>query len=76
MTGGVPMRFEEIVELLSWAGNQDRPVRVVTLERGEIIGVPTTVDTHVTAHEAWLRPLDGETEIAVSLGEIRAVELL
>ncbi len=70
------MRFEEIVELLSWAGNQDRAVRVVTAERGEIVGVPTTVDTHVTAHEAWLRTLGGETEISGSLGEIRAGELL
>jgi hypothetical protein len=70
------MRYEEIVELLSWAGNQDRAVRVVTTERGELVGVPTTVDTHVTAHEAWLRPLDGDTEIAISLGEIREVELL
>jgi len=70
------VRYEEIVELLSWAGNQDRAVRVVTAERGEIVGVPTTVDTHVTAHEAWLRPLGGETEISVSLGEIREVELL
>jgi hypothetical protein len=70
------VRYEEIVELLSWAGNQDRAVRVVTAGRGEIVGVPTTVDTHVTAHEAWLRPLDGEAEISVSLGEIRDVELL
>ena len=70
------MRYEEIVELLSWAGNQDRPVRLVTAERGEIVGVPTTIDTHVTAHEAWLRPLDGDTEISVSLGEILEVELL
>ena len=70
------MRYEEIVELLSWAGNQDRPVRVITAERGEIVGVPTTIDTHVTAHEAWLRPVDGDAEVSVSLGEIREVELL
>jgi hypothetical protein len=70
------MRYEEIVELLNWAGNQDRPVRLVTAERGEIVGVPTTIDTHVTAHEAWLRPLDGDTEISVALGEILEVELL
>jgi hypothetical protein len=70
------MRYEEIVELLNWAGNQNRQVRLVTAERGEIVGVPTTIDTHVTAHEAWLRPLDGDTEISVSLGEILEVELL
>jgi len=70
------VRYDEIVELLSWAGSQERPVRIVTADRAEVLGVPTTVDTHVTAHEAWLRPLDGEAEIAISLGEIRQVELL
>ena len=70
------MRYEEIVELLSWAGNQDRAVRILTAGRGELLGVPTAIDTHVTAHEAWLRPLDGEAEVSVSLGEIRNVELL
>ena len=70
------MTYEAIVELLSWAGNQERAVRVLTADRGELVGVPTTVDTHITAHEAWLRPLDGEAEVAISLGEIRQVELL
>jgi len=36
-----------------------------------------SVDTHVTAHEVYLRPAGGdETEIAVSLGAIEAVELV
>ena len=70
------MRYEEIVELLSWAGSQERPVRVVTADRAEILGVPTTVDTHVTTHEAWLLPLGADAEVAISLGEIREVELL
>jgi hypothetical protein len=51
-------------------------VRVTTADRRELVGVPTTVDTHVTAHEAWLLPLDGEAEVSVSLGEIASVELL
>ena len=70
------MRYEQILELLSWAGSQDRPVRVLTADHRQVVGVPTSVDTHVTAHEAWLRPLDGETEVAISLGEIQEVELL
>lgn len=69
------MRYDEIVELLGWAGSHDQPVRVVTADGAEMIGVPTTVDTHVTAHEAWLMPVDGDTEFAISLGEIRHVEL-
>jgi hypothetical protein len=36
-----------------------------------------SVDTHVTAHEVYLRPAgDDETEIAVSLAAIQAVELV
>jgi hypothetical protein len=35
------------------------------------------VDTHITAHEVYLRPAgDDETEIAVSLAAIREVELV
>jgi hypothetical protein len=70
------VRYEEIVELLSWAGSQERPVRITTADRTEVVGVPTTVDTHITAHEAWLLPVGGDTEVAVSLGEILHVELL
>jgi hypothetical protein len=37
-----------------------------------------SVDTHVTAHEVYLRPAgnDDNTEIAVSLAAIEAVELV
>jgi hypothetical protein len=36
-----------------------------------------SVDTHITAHEVYLRPAGrDDTEIAVSLGAIEAVELL
>jgi hypothetical protein len=39
--------------------------------------VPTSVDTHVAAHEVYVRPLGADDlEIAVSLGEIQRVELL
>ena len=71
------MTYEEIVALLGYAGGNEQSVRIVTNDRMEIVGVPTSVDTHVTAHEVYLRPLgDDETEIAVSLGAIAAVELV
>jgi hypothetical protein len=70
------MRYEEVVERLAWAGNQERAVRVLLADGRELLGVPTSLDTHITVHEAWLRPLDADTDVAVSLGEIRAVELL
>jgi hypothetical protein len=71
------MRYEEILSVLGYAGGHEQLVRITTDDRTQVIGVPTSVDTHVTAHEVFLRPpgADG-TEIAVSLGAIRAVELM
>ena len=71
------MRYQEIVELLGWAGGQDQAVRITTRSATEIVGIPTSLDTHVAAHEVYLRP-EGEdrAEIAISLEEIDRVELV
>lgn len=71
------MTYEEIVATLGFANSNERAVRITTEGRQEVIGVPTSLDTHVTAHEVYLHPLeDDSTEIALSLGVIREVELL
>jgi hypothetical protein len=71
------MTYEDIIALLGYAGGHEQPVRITTTARTEVIGVPTSVDTHVTAHEVYLRPAGSdELEIAVSLGAIEAVELI
>lgn len=71
------MRYEEIVSLLGYAGGHDQAVRITTTDSTEIVGVPMSVDTHITAHEVYLRPRGiDDTEIAVSLGAILAVELV
>ena len=71
------MTYEEIVATLAYAGDHEQPVRVRTAERQELVGVPTALDTHVTAHEVYLRLAGAEdTEVAVSLAAIAAVELL
>ena len=71
------MTHEEIVEILNWAGGQELPVLITTTESTEVVGVPTSVDTHITAHEVYLRLLSEDgTEIALSLGAIRSVALL
>jgi hypothetical protein len=71
------MTYEEIVALLGYAGGHEHVVRITTTERTEIIGIPTSVDTQVAAHEVFLRPVGSDdTEIAVSLGAIEAVELV
>ena len=70
------MTYEDIVALLGYAGGHDQLVRIITTAQTEVVGVPLSVDTHITAHEVYLRPAgDDETEIAVSLAAIQAVEL-
>ena len=71
------MTYEEILAVLGYANGHDVAVRVVTTDRTEVIGIPTSIDTHVTAHEVYLTPIgDDETEIALSLGAIEVVELV
>jgi len=71
------MTYEQIVSLLGYAGDHDRSVRIVTADRHEVIGIPTSLDTDITAHEVYLRPPgDDSTEIALSLGAIQVVELV
>jgi hypothetical protein len=71
------MTYEDIVALLGYAGGHDQLVRITTRTQTEVVGIPLSLDTHVTAHEVYLRPAgDDETEIAVSLAAIQAVELV
>jgi hypothetical protein len=71
------MTYDQIVAVLGYAAGHDQVVRIRTTDRHEVIGLPTGVDTHVAAHEVYLRPRgDDATEIVVSLGAIEAVELL
>jgi hypothetical protein len=72
------MTYEDIVALLGYAGGHEQLVRIITRSKTELVGIPLSVDTHVTAHEVYLRPAagDDETEIAVSLAAIQAVELV
>ena len=71
------MTYEEIVAVLGYAGGNDQPVRILTADRMEVVGIPTSVDTGITAHEVYLLPPGSEeTEIAVSLGAIESVELM
>ena len=68
------MEYEAIVELLDYAGGHDQLVRIITTDGQEVVGIPTSVDTHPTALEVFLRPLGADdTEIAVRLTHIEAV---
>jgi len=71
------MTYDEILAVLRYAGDHERSVRIITEAKTEVIGVPTSLDTHVTAHEVYLRPeAADDTEIALSLAAISAVELV
>jgi hypothetical protein len=70
------MNYDQIVSLLGYAGDHDQAVRIRTNAKIEVIGVPTSVDVDLAAHEVYLRPTGApETEIAVSLAAIESVEL-
>ncbi|HEX2636275.1 MAG TPA: hypothetical protein VHL81_04060 [Gemmatimonadales bacterium] len=70
------MTYEDIVTLLGYAGGHEQIVRITTTDRAEVVGIPMSVDTDVAAHEVYLRPAgNDDTEIAISLGSIEAVEL-
>jgi hypothetical protein len=74
---GVQMTYENIIALLGYAGGHEQLVRITTTTKTEVVGIPTSVDTHIAAHEVYLRPAgDDETEIAVSLAAIHEVELV
>ena len=69
------MQYDAIVELLDYAGGHDQPVRITTTGNQQVIGVPTSVDTHPTALEVFLKPVGADDmEIAVRLTDIRLVE--
>jgi hypothetical protein len=71
------MTYEQIVSVLGYAEGHELAVRIVTSDRMEVIGIPTSLDTDIAAHEVYLRPEgDLDTEIALSLGSIEAVELV
>ncbi len=71
------MTYEAIVELLGYAIGQEQMVKIMTTTGTEIHGFPTSLDTHLTAHEVYLLPPgDDDTEIGVNLEAIESVELM
>jgi hypothetical protein len=71
------MQVDAIIEILGFASGNDRAVRLVLEDGTEVLGLPTSVDLHPTAHEVFLKPAgDDETEIAISLGAISQAELI
>ncbi len=70
------MTTDSILEVLSFANSNLLAVRLVLRDGSEVSGVPSSVDTHITAHEVFLRPSgDDDTEIGVSFAAIASAEL-
>ena len=70
------MDYEAIVQLLDYAAGHEQLVHIVTTDDQEVVGIPTSLDTHPTALEVFLLPLGADdTEIAVRLTQIRAVTI-
>jgi hypothetical protein len=71
------MTYENIISVLGYAGGHEQVVRITTADQTEVVGIPMSLDTHVTAHEVYLRPAGSDdTEIVVSLAAIENVELV
>ena len=70
------MELDAIIDTLRYANGQELPVRVVLRDGSEVLGIPTVVDLHITAHEVFLRPVhDHETEIGISIEAIASANL-
>ncbi|HEY4321127.1 MAG TPA: hypothetical protein VGM77_08085 [Gemmatimonadales bacterium] len=71
------MSTDTIIELLGYAQGQECLVRLVLIDGTEVIGVPSSVDLHPTAYEAFIRPDgDDDTEIGISLTAIASAEMV
>ena len=70
------MQYQAIVEILDYATGHERQVRITTTDDQVVIGVPTSVDRELGAHEVFLHPIgDSDVEISISLAQIRRVEI-
>lgn len=70
------MQYHAIIEALDYATGHERQVRITTNDDHEVVGIPTSVDREVGAQEVFLHPLgDPDVEIAVSLAQIRRVDI-
>lgn len=70
------MEYAAIVEVLDYATGHEMPVRITTTDEREVVGVPTSVDRDPGALEVFLHPAgDADVEIAISLSQIRRVEI-
>lgn len=71
------MELDAILEVLTYANGNDRSVRLTLRDGTEMIGVPSVVDTHPTAHEVYIAVGgDDDTEVGIAFAAITTAELI
>lgn len=71
------MELDAILAVLRFANGNERSVRLVLRDGTEVVGVPSVVDTHLTAHEVYLQVGGGDdTEVGVAFESITRAELV
>jgi len=71
------MELDAILEVLTFANSNEQSVRLTLRDGTEMIGVPSVVDTHPTAHEVYIAVGgDDDTEVGIAFEAIASAELI
>lgn len=71
------MELDAILEVLTYANSNEQSVRLTLRDGTEMVGVPSVVDTHPTAHEVYIAVGgDDDTEVGIAFEAIASAELV
>jgi hypothetical protein len=71
------MELDTIIEVLTFANSNEQSVRLTLRDGTEVIGIPSVVDTHPTAHEVYIAVGgDDDTEVGIAFEAIATAELI
>jgi hypothetical protein len=71
------MELDAILEVLTYANSNEQSVRLTLRDGSEVVGVPSVVDTHPTAHEVYVTVGgDDDTEVGIAFEAIASAELV
>ncbi len=71
------MELDAILEVLTYANSNEQSVRLTLRDGTEMVGVPSVVDTHPTAHEVYVAVGgDDDTEVGIAIAAITSAELV
>lgn len=71
------MELDAILEVLTFGNSNEQAVRLTLRDGTEMIGIPSVVDTHPTAHEVYIAVGgDDDTEVGIAFEAITHAELV